>query len=535
MAEDHKKIAEDATLHEERRTVTFRITRKADKKRLRDVVYQSRHLLNMMLLMRKEMLDRKDAACASLLLNAGVVRALVAGSPGGKSADKVLALRSGLQNLSIFPEFMKCAANLKEKNIHALLKTKLSPAFKSYWTKVKKGDQSAREPKTKKLARLVHFSIPVDQCAFSLKRKNLIRINFGKKMESFSLSHEAIICACASLDALTGLEVGIDHDDVILRLIYKVQAAVIPEKPICCAGIDLGLKNIASLFIHDTSSPSLIIQGAKLIKTNAVFNRRVAAKKSRLAIIQNQLAMAPKDHAGNRSLEEKATKLQAEISRAFRRRTTYFADVFHKLSNRILEYCQGAGVSDLYVSRNLGFLKQAANKGSKKLNQKFCEIPMIMLVNHLTYKGAKYGIRVFDHVDEAYSSKVSCLSGDVRRVQETARKNKEMEVVSEEERKILRRALSNAFGGRRDRRDRYVDAGSGKAILADLNAAANHIKIGAELSLEGLKDRIWKLANPIVVSCDSMFLDLRFCRFPNKEERPESWRKRGFFATWSFV
>ena len=115
MAEDHKKIAEDATLHEERRTVTFRITRKADKKRLRDVVYQSRHLLNMMLLMRKEMLDRKDAACASLLLNAGVVRALVAGSPGGKSADKVLALRSGLQNLSIFPEFMKCAANLKEK------------------------------------------------------------------------------------------------------------------------------------------------------------------------------------------------------------------------------------------------------------------------------------------------------------------------------------------------------------------------------------------------------------------------------------
>lgn len=58
----------------------------------------------------------------------------------------------------------------------------------------------AAEPKTteddgkdKKLSSLETDSIPIDQCAFSLKRKNVLRINLNRQMESFYLSHTAIV------------------------------------------------------------------------------------------------------------------------------------------------------------------------------------------------------------------------------------------------------------------------------------------------------------------------------------------------------
>ena len=39
------------------------------------------------------------------------------------------------------------------------------------------------------------------------------------------------------------------------------------------AGLDIGIKNIASIYIHDNTSKSLIISGKKFIAYNSSFNR----------------------------------------------------------------------------------------------------------------------------------------------------------------------------------------------------------------------------------------------------------------------
>ncbi len=52
----------------------------------------------------------------------------------------------------------------------------------------------------------------------------------------------------------------------------------------------------------------------------------------------------------------------------------------------------------------------------KKTKQNFIQIPFIELLNYIEDKAIKNGIEVI-FVDEAYSSKTSCISGDVLEVQ----------------------------------------------------------------------------------------------------------------------
>ena len=55
----------------------------------------------------------------------------------------------------------------------------------------------------------------------------------------------------------------------------------------------------------------------------------------------------------------------------------------------------------------------------------------------------------------------------------------------------------------------FRDKVLGKRILADLNAACNHIKVGLKNSdFSWLKGKLWKLTRPVLVNTDSLLLDL---------------------------
>jgi transposase len=140
------------------------------------------------------------------------------------------------------------------------------------------------------------------------------------------------------------------------------------------------------------------------------------------------------------------------------------------------------------MSKNLAELK---NNGECNLNkstkQNFIQIPFMKLLKNIEYKAQEYGINVH-YIDEKYTSKASCISGDIKSIQDNP-------------------DLTNAFNGRRVKRGLFLDTVINKVFNADINGAVNHIKVGIGKSFEWLKDRLFKLSNPIKIKSD-----YEFCR-----------------------
>jgi len=67
--------------------------------------------------------------------------------------------------------------------------------------------------------------------------------------------------------------------------------------------------------------------------------------------------------------------------------------------------------------------------------------------------------------------------------------------------------LSHAFNGKRKGKSFY-DTAINEKFNADLNAAVNHIKVGTNKSFEWLKDKLFKLKEPIKIKSEDKFREL---------------------------
>ena len=137
------------------------------------------------------------------------------------------------------------------------------------------------------------------------------------------------------------------------------------------------------------------------------------------------------------------------------------------------------------MSYNLAELK---NNGNCKLNktnkQTFIEIPFIKLLHMTEYKCNDSGIQI-EKLNEAYTSKCSCISDDINNLN-----------------------LDKGFNGIRSKRGLYKDTKINKTFNADLNGAANHIIKAIGLDMSWLQHNLIKLCNPIKIKSD-----YDFCRF----------------------
>ncbi|MGC8483322.1 MAG: hypothetical protein ACP5OE_06720, partial [Thermodesulfobium sp.] len=68
--------------------------------------------------------------------------------------------------------------------------------------------------------------------------------------------------------------------------------------------------------------------------------------------------------------------------------------------------------------------------------------------------------------------------------------------------------LANAFSGKRAKRGLYIDTTIHKTFNADLNGAANHIKIAKDIDTSYLKSKLFKLCNPVKLKSDCDFCRL---------------------------
>ena len=294
----------------------------------------------------------------------------------------------------------------------------------------------------------------------------------------------------------------LSNNDIYLHFTYTYSVKenqIIPIEKF--SSLDLGIQNLAAIFVDDRETKSLIISGEQFKAYNSDFNRLIGKINNSIDLLKNEL---------NKSIEQikRLEYLKDFRSFLYEKRNRFFYDQFHKMSKRILEYLHLNNVTDLIISRNLSELK---NNGKVNLgesnNQKFIQIPIIRLLDYITYKANDYGVRIHN-INEAYTSKVSCLSDDVSKIQENP-------------------ALANDINGYRAKRGLFKDRLLNKIWNCDLNGAVNHIKVFTNKSMDYLRNLLWKITNPIKLKCDWELVNL-IKLINTKEDKVNHWLTTSF-------
>lgn len=506
------------TSNSELRTFSIRIKNKKHIKTLTDYIYKYRHFENMLLILIKEnyelFLQGKTENDFKYLTSKITLRNALLDYKTKNNKDSDY-LNEKYKDNKLWQSLKETAKTIKQHNfVYCIDRVKAN--YKTYFSKLKVYKENPntytgmpKAPKAKKLSKLSNYSIELDKyCSLSFKKlsQNLIGINLSDKMLYIHHNKDDIIKLVGNIKNLYSAKLVFDHNQIFLQISYIKEINSLKDlKPVKEAGLDIGVNNLVSLFINDETTPSVIIDGKPYKHYNTKFNR-----------LLSKLQESLKDHVLEWFISKTGTKYPAKydkkgyqilkfISYLHSKRNRFFFDKFHKISKRILEYCQMHNVTDLYISKNLSELKNNGNCDLRKAHkQNFIQIPFIKLLRNIEYKAKYYGINIHI-VDEAYSSKVSSISGNVVYIQKYA------ETVGHNKLKDLAKTdtlLANAFSGKRAKRGLYIDKTINKAFNADLNGAVNHIKIGKDIDTSYLKHKLFKLCNPIKLKSD-----YEFCRY----------------------
>ena len=241
-----------------------------------------------------------------------------------------------------------------------------------------------------------------------------------------------------------------------LLLVYQVKAASVQSGK-HAAAVDFGVDNTMAV-VSDTGK-SILFKGRFIKSVNQYFMKK---KAERISLMSK----------GKETTERVWSKYLDRLS-AYR--TSYIRDCFHKMSKKLLVWCQRNDIGCLVLGSN-AFWKQNSSIGTVN-NQNFVSIPFEMLKSMIELKACEYGVTVVRN-EESYTSKASFLDLDF------------IPVYSEEE-----PDKKYHFSGRRIHRGLYKSA-DGTLINADINGAANILrKAGYDVS----NIKIARLLDPTII------------------------------------
>ena len=466
------------------KTTTIRIR---DSSKFINYIFKYKHFENIFIILLK-----KHQEDFSILSDYAVMRAILRNTDGGKVSEKVADIKSRYSENRLMKDLVEVSKELKIHNLSMIMR-RIKGDYRKFFTNLKKGIKS-NTIRAKKLSLIINSSIPLDIGAWSFKRKNQIGINLSSKMFYTHIYHNRLINIIGDLKNIKSVLVKYQNGEIYLQISYnqkeRENREMLNKKS---AGIDIGINNLATIFLDDKTSKSLIIDGSRFKYYNSKFNRFNA--KLNQSISENVIKWFVKD-------SEKDIKYPSEYNNRgkylkkyktflIEKRNQFFKNEFHKLSKRITEYFYLNKVTDLYISRNLTFAKNSGEiKLRKKTKQNFIQIPFGKLLDYIQYKAEEFGVKVHN-VDEAYTSKTSCLNGDVFAVQ-TKKKNKEL-------------ILTDDLNASRVKRGLLKDKISNTVFNADINGAVNHIKIATQQSFKWLENYMFKITNPIKFKSDYDF------------------------------
>ena len=153
------------------------------------------------------------------------------------------------------------------------------------------------------------------------------------------------------------------------------------------AGIDLGVDNLATVTFSDGTNP-LLVKGLKAKYINQGYNRLISKAQSKLP--NNQ-------------------KTSKHIHRLFRNREMKLQSEFHKITGFLAEYFDEMSLEKVFVGKNDNW--KSGISLSKKVNQRFVQIPYNKFISQLKYKCSLRGIEVVEQ-EESYTSKASFIDCD---------------------------------------------------------------------------------------------------------------------------
>ncbi|MGH2493133.1 MAG: RNA-guided endonuclease InsQ/TnpB family protein [Ktedonobacteraceae bacterium] len=224
------------------------------------------------------------------------------------------------------------------------------------------------------------------------------------------------------------------HGYYVVEVIYEQKVQPADVNPDLCAGVDLGINNVAAIASNKPGFVPRLVNGRSLKAMNQWYNKRKAQ-------LQQKLGKTGTTH----QMEQLTNKRNRRINH-----------MLHTASKQIIDLLVQEGIGTLIIGKNDGW-KQAVEMG-KRTNQNFVQIPHARFIQMLTYKAELVGIQVI-LTEESYTSKASFLDLDPLPVRDPMR--------TEEPK----------FSGRRVKRGLY--RASGKRYLnADVNGAYNIIRKG---------------------------------------------------------
>jgi transposase, IS605 OrfB family, central region len=415
-----------------------------------------------------------------------------------KNSEQLEYLKNKYKDNHLWQTLKETAKNLKPHNIIEIIK-RIKASYKTYFTNLEAYKQNPnlftgmpKPPKPKKLSKVTNYSVELDKynsLSFAkLEKENLIGINLSKSMVYIHVDKRQVE-KLTEIDKLYSARLVYDNGNLYLQISYLKNVSLLTSHVSRkYASIDIGINNLMAVFIDDETTPSLLVDGTPFKSYNSKFNRLVSKLNESKSKEVLEWAETKSGSKYPIKYTEKGRKIGKFISFLYSKRNRFFHDQFHKVSKRIVEYLYLHGVTDLFISKNLAELK---NNGECDLNkavkQNFIQIPFIKLLQNIEYKAWEYGIQVH-YVDERYTSKASCISDDVKSIQDNP-------------------GLTNAFNGKRVKRGLFLDTVINKVFNADVNGAVNHIKVATGKSFRWLKNKLFKLCNPIKIKSD-----YEFCR-----------------------
>ena len=226
-------------------------------------------------------------------------------------------------------------------------------------------------------------------------------------------------------------------------------------------GIDLGVNNIAS--IETSNGDSLLVKGKFIKSKNQWFNKNIA-----------------KNMRGQTIGTTKKAKSSKALNKIYEKRALFMMDIMHKISKKIVKWCQEKQVSTIVIGSNK-FWKQNINIENN--TQTFVQMPFSTLINYIEDKASKVGIEVV-RIEESYTSKASFLDLD------------DIPVYKEGD------TTEYTFSGRRISRGMYKSS-TGFTFNADLNGAGNILR---KYTNENIVFNLSNLHSPEVLDVKKIYM-----------------------------